>query len=117
MVDREDVSLGREEPLEEEAGVVFTKVGPGSLAGVEGPRAAWGGPCWSPIVLAGSGVNLRIRSLTEPVRWNGEGPLASGVDSRRDRRAVSGKVGTAGLPQAWESENRQYLVFEVAGGG
>lgn len=56
--------------------------GPGSLAGVEGPRATRGGPSWSPAAVGESDVNLRTRSRTEPARWNGEGPLAMGVGSR-----------------------------------
>ena len=59
------------------AGVVLVWEGPGSLAGVEGPRAARGGPSWSPAAIGESDVNLRTRSRTEPARWNGEGPLAS----------------------------------------
>lgn len=106
---------GEEELLEEEAGVVLMWEGPRSLAGVEGPKAARGGPSWSPAAIGESDVNLSTRSRTEPARWNGEGPLARGVGSRRDRRFVSGRVGP-GLPRSWVSGNRQYLGSEPAGG-
>lgn len=90
--------------------------GPGSLAGVEGPRVPRGGPSWSPAAIGESDVNLRTRSRTEPVRWNGEGPPARGVGSRRDRKAVSAWMGQ-GLPRVWGCENRQYLGSGLAGGG
>lgn len=104
MLNREEVSLElrEEERLEEEAGVVLTWEEPRSLAGVEGPRAARGGPSWSPAAIGESDVNLRMRSRTEPARWNWEGPLARGVGSRRDKRAVSGWLGQ-GLPRDWHS--------------
>lgn len=89
---------------------------PGSLAGVEGPRAARSGPSWSPAAIGESDVNLRTRSRTEPARWNREGPLARGVGSRRDRRAVSGWMGQ-GLPRARGCGNWQYLGSGLAGGG
>lgn len=47
-------------------------------------------------------MNLRMRSRTEPARWNEGGPLARGVGSRRGKRAVSGWV-AQGLPRAWGS--------------
>lgn len=76
--------------LEEAAGVVLMKEGPRSFVGVGETKAARGGPSWSLATVGELDVNLRTRSLTEPARWNGEGPLARGVDSRRDKRAVSG---------------------------
>ena len=95
LLNREEVSLGprEEEPLEEEAGVVLVREGPRSLAGVRGLRAARGVPSWSLAAIGESDVNLWTRSRTEPARWNEEGPLARGVDSRRNRRAVSDWVG------------------------
>lgn len=117
MLNREEVSQEpREEWLEEEAGVVLTWEGPRSLAGVEGPKTARVELSWSPAAIGESDVNLRTRSSTEPARWNGEGPLARGVGSRRDRKAVSDWVGK-GPPRARGSGNRQYLGSGLAGGG
>lgn len=84
LLNREEVSLRprEEEPLEEEAGVVLVREGPTSLAGVRGLRAARGVPSWSLAAIRESDVNLWTRSRTEPARWNEEGLLARGVDSR-----------------------------------
>lgn len=73
--------------------MVPTKEGPGSLVGVSEVRAVRGGPSWSLAATGDSDVNLRTRSLTEPARWNWDGP-------GRDKKAVSGWVGQ-GLPRIW----------------
>lgn len=93
MWEEVSLGLGEEELLEEEeAGVVLMREGPGSLVGVCEARAVRGGPSSSRATTGESDVNLRTRSLTEPVRRNWDGP-ATGVGSGGDKKAVSGWVG------------------------
>lgn len=89
----EEVSLGlrEEEFLEEEAGVELMREGPWSLVRVGEARAARGEPSWSLATTGESDVNFRTLSLTEPARWNWDGP-ASGVGSGGDQKAFSGWV-------------------------